>query len=167
MYIFNAVLILFNLQLYSTYKLFQCQHLKKKQFWCTNVNDIYDDVFDPQYANNEKDVHNVDNYITSDVYEYNKAKSYKKMKGNDERHVNNVEDFINNKLLLNKIRDFNNKKILLEKLVNIIKTRHGNGVLYHLYDSNVLDEVNKYNNDNKNISEYTPNIMNGGLLNDW
>ena len=71
------------------------------------------------------------------------------------------------KLLLNKIRDFNNKKILLEKLVNIIKTRHGNGVLYHLYDSNYLDEVNKYNNDNKNISEYTPNIMNGGLLNDW
>ena len=166
MYLFYAVITLFKLHLYSTGN--QCQHQKNKHILCTNINDIYDDVYDEYRTNNDKDVYNVDNYITSDAYEYDdKSKYHKKKHGYDERHVNNIEDFVNNKILLDKIRDLYNKKRLLEKLVNIIKTNPDTGVLHHLYDSSVLDEVNKYNNDNKNISVFTDNILNGGLLNDW
>jgi hypothetical protein len=107
------------------------------------------------------------------------VKYYKKLDGYDHRYDNTIEQFINDKFLLNKIERFLINKKLFNKLIKIIKQRNesldetmnkgsnNSSMVYHQYESDIFEQIRQYNNDNRNKSELTHDILAGGLLNDW
>ena len=121
-------------------------------------------------------------YIPPDNDSYNRFisvnnfdnKNYKKLNGYDQRYDNTIEEFINNKLLINKIDGFFTNKKLLDRLLKLVKQRNETtsptsqtSPTYHPYDSDIFQQITQYNNDNRNKSELTVDIFAGGLLNDW
>jgi len=116
---------------------------------------------------------NVNSFISINSPNSNK---YKKLNGYDQRYDNTIEEFINHKVLINKIDGFFTNKKLLDRLLKLIKQRNEtsleegtikNPLLYHEYDSDIFDQINQYNNDNKNKSELAYDMFAGGLLKDW
>ena len=165
MFLFNIVVLLLNC----------CQTQYKslaKSILFTTIDDIdYGDDIEsihiPIINNNVIDTSNFD------------EKYYKKLDGYDHRYDNTIEQFINDKFLLNKIERFLINKKLLNKLIKIIKQRNesldetmnkgsnNSSMVYHQYESDIFEQIRQYNNDNRNKSELTHDILAGGLLNDW
>jgi hypothetical protein len=181
MYLFNIVILLLNSQLQYKYLV----NSKSHNILFTTIDDIdYGDDIEslppppppPSPIPIPKPLynHNINSVIGVNSFD---DKYYKKRNGYDERYANDntIEQFINNKLLLNKIDAFFNNKKLLDRLLQVIKQRNDtlervpfvNPILYHQYESDVFDQVRQYSNDNRNKSELTDNIFAGGLLNDW
>ena len=170
MFLFNIVLLLLNC----------CQRQYKSlankwNIFFTSIDDIDygDDIASlpiPIYNNNVS--------ITNIVNSFDE-KYYKKLDGYDHRYDNTIEQFINDKFLLNKIERFLTNKKLLDKLIKIIKQRNeslnetlskgsnNNSMVYHQYESDIFEQIREYNNDNRNKSILTPDIFACGLLNDW
>jgi DNA-binding protein Fis len=171
MYLFNAFVLLLNSQIY--YKSLEKSKSCNKLFTIIDDIDYGDDIASipiPIYNNNVS--------ITNIVNSFDE-KYYKKLNGYDERYENTIEQFINDKLLLNKIEGFFKNKNLLDRLIKIIKQRNeslnetlnkesnNSSMIYHQYESNIFEQIIQYNNDNRNKSALTYDILAGGLLNDW
>uniref|UniRef100_A0A6C0EED3 Uncharacterized protein n=1 Tax=viral metagenome TaxID=1070528 RepID=A0A6C0EED3_9ZZZZ len=171
MYLFNAFVLLLNSQIY--YKSLEKSKSCNKLFTIIDDIDYGDDIASlpiPIYNNNVS--------ITNIVNTFDE-KYYKKLNGYDERYENTIEQFINDKLLLNKIEGFFKNKNLLDRLIKIIKQRNesldetmnkgsnNSSMVYHQYESDIFEQIRQYNNDNRNKSELTHDILAGGLLNDW
>ena len=159
MYLLNIVILLFNPQL-------QYKSLKKPRshsILFATIDDIdYTDYRDDNLSipyDNDSDNDNDNSFISIN------SNKYKKLNGYDQRYVNNIEEFINHKLLLNKIDGFFTNKKLLDRLLKHVKER--NATLHHQYESDIFEQIRQYNNDNRNKSELTHDIFAGGLANDW
>jgi len=170
MHMFNIKFILFYIHFYYSFSFLK---FKKRNHSKTNL--IISNMVSFDYINNiidriENEPHDDDVRNT----EYEKKEYYKKIKGYDERFCLKLNDVTscnenkhNNTIELNKIHGFFQKKQLLEKLVNIMKYKKDNETLQYLLESNTIKYINQYNNDNKNISIYSDNILSGNLLSDW
>jgi hypothetical protein len=181
MFIFNFTVILGYLHFYSgisnikgkKYNIFKHNMMFNEDNSIDNFSGVDNHDSNVNIFNNFIDTieHEIDDMVQ---IESNKKKYYKKIKGYDERFCLNSYDLIscnenkyNNTIELNKIRGFLEKKQLFEKLVNIIKFKKDNETLQHLLESNTLEDIKQYNNDSKNISIYTHNILSCELFNDW
>lgn len=166
MYLFNIFILLLNTQI-------QYKSLKKSKSCNTLFSTIDDIDYDDDIASLPIPINNNDNIFISDNSFHEKR--YKKLNGYDERYENTIEEFINNKLLLNKIDRFLHNKKLLDKLLRIVKQRNdtlnemktNNSMIYHQYESDIFEQIRQYNNDNRNKSELAVDIFTGGLMNDW
>jgi hypothetical protein len=177
MYLFNVVILLLNYPI--QYKSLAGSKTHNILFGTIdNIDDIdYTNYGDDNVSipsDNDIDIDNSHNSVIS-VNSFDK-KYDKKQNGCDERYDNTIEQFINDKLLLNKIDGFFTNKKLLDRLLKIIKQRNEttleeasitNPSIYHQYDSDIFEQIRQYNNDNRNKSELTHDIFAGGLLNDW
>lgn len=183
MHIFNIKFILFYIHFYYSFSFLQFtkRDHSKSNLIISNmvtfdyINNIIDRIENEPHDNDDDD---------DDVrkIEYEKKEYYKKIKGYDERFCLKLYDVTscnenkhNNTIELNKIRGFFQKKQLLEKLVAIMKYKKDNETLQYLLDfksnsnsnSNIIEDINQYNNDINNSSIYSHNILSGNLLDDW
>jgi len=172
MYLFNVFILLLNTKIQHK----SLVRSKTHSILFTTIDDIdYSDYRDDNLlipSDNDSD----NSFISINSANSNK---YKKLNGYDHRYDNTIEQFINDKFLLNKIEGFLINKKLLEKLIKIIKQRNeylnetlsegsnNNSIVYHQYESDIFEQIIQYNNDNRNKSVLTPDIFAGGLLNDW
>jgi len=162
MYLFNIFVLLLNSQIQHN----SLSKSKPYNILFTMIEDIdYGDDIESMpipVVNNENNVNSLDSID---------KKYYRKLHGFDERYNNTIEEFINDKLLLNKIEGFLANKKLLDKLIKIIKhrneTTNNKTMLYHPHESDIFEQIEQYNNDNRNSSALTPDMFSGGLLNDW
>jgi hypothetical protein len=165
MYLFNVVLLLLNSSI--QYKSLVTSKSHSILFaTIDNIDDIdYTDYKDDNLSiPPDNDTYN--RFIS--VNNINSNKNYKKLNGYDQRYDNTIEEFINNKLLLNKIDGFFTNKKLLDRLLKLVKQRNETtSPTYHPYDSDIFQQITQYNNDNRNKSGLTDDIFAGGLLNDW
>jgi hypothetical protein len=176
MYLFNAFVLLLNSQI--RYKSLDKSKSCNQLFTTIDDIDYGDDIASipiPIYNNNNVSITNIVNTFDE--------KYYKKLSGYDERYDNTIEQFIYDKLLLNKIDGFLKNKNLLDRLIKIIKQRNeslnetlnetlnkesnNSSMIYHQYESDIFEQIRQYNNDNRNKSALTHDILAGGLLNDW
>jgi hypothetical protein len=179
MYTFNFGLILFYLRFYYTISNIKIKknNIFRSNFIINKINENHniDDVNSLNDLNNLMDIIDIiENEPDDNILLENKKKEYyETIKGYDERfclklHDDTVcKDNDNSIIVFNTIYGFFQKKKLFEKLINIIKLKKDNETLHHLLDSNTLNDIKQYNNDNKNVSIYTHNIISGELFHDW
>jgi hypothetical protein len=165
MYLFNIFVLLLNSQI--QHNSLSKSKSKPYNILFTTIEDIdYGDDIESMpipVVNNENNVNSLDSL---------NKKYYRKLHGFDERYNNTIEEFINDKLLLNKIEGFLANKKLLDKLAKIIKhrneTTNKETMIYHPHESSdIFEQIKQYNNDNRNSSALTHDMFSGGLLNDW
>jgi len=172
MFLFNIVVLLLNC-FQTQYKSLAKSKSYNILFTTIDEIDYGDDIESipiPIVNNNDNNVIGTSNYD---------EKYYKKLNGYDQRYDNTIEQFINDKFLINKIERFLINKKLLDKLIKIIKHRNesfnetlkegsnNSSMVYHQYESDIFEQIRQYNNDNRNKSELSPDIFAGGLVNDW
>lgn len=163
MYLFIVFVLLLNSQIQHN----SLSKSKPYNILFTTIEDIdYGDDIESMpipVVNNENSVNSLDSL---------NKKYYRKLHGFDERYNNTIEEFINDKLLLNKIEGFLANKKLLDKLIKIIKhrneTTNNKTIIYHPHESSdIFEQIRQYNNDNRNSTTLTHDMFSGGLLNDW
>ena len=165
---FNIKFILFYIHFYSTISILK---IKKRNYSKSNL--IVSNMASFDYINNIIDM--IENEPDDIIkLQQEKTEYYKKIKGYDERFCLKLNDVTscnenkdNNTIILNKIYGFFKKKQLLEKLTTIIKYKKDNETLQCLLDSNIIEDINQYNNDINNSSIYSHNILSGDLFRDW
>ena len=180
MFVFNFTVLLGYLHLHSSISNFKPKKYNIfKHNMMFNEDNSINDISDISDFNNINIFNNFIDMIENEIddmvqLESKKKEYYKKIEGYDERFCLNSYDVIscsenkhNNTIELNKIYGFLQKKQMFEKLVNIIKSKKDNETLQYLLESNTISDIKQYNNDNKNISIYTHNILSGELFNDW
>lgn len=183
MYIFNLTIFLFYFQFNICIPIFKLKKQNAFKMYSIMNENINENVNENNEMNNLKNLidsfDKIDNIGRTeeqviDETKTKKTEFYKKMKGYDERFCMDLYDLISckenyykNLDELKKIYGFLQKQQLLDKLINIIQSKKENETLHHFLELNIINEIEKYNNDNRNTSIFLHNILSGDLYNHW
>jgi hypothetical protein len=176
----NPRFVLFYFYFYA-YSFLQKQKFKKqntlKIYTIVNENNEMDNLRKLIDSNNKIDDTNIIDNINNEIMDEIKTKKtdyYKRIKGYDERFCLELYDIIsckesynNNIIILKKIYGYLQKKQMLEKLTSILQSKKEYETLHYLFETNIIEEIQKYNNDNRNTSIFIDNLISGDLFHDW